>query len=141
MNLCTRRGRPLDQVSDQEFIHHFRSSRSWKRGDYPSILRAWTSVFPAEQVMVGFYEDLSQAPEALMGQCFRHIGVSVPADWSDYPLRKTVLPQGGVVDQHVNSRERLSTSLREYLCDMYRPQRDGYVEALGDRAAAWFEAT
>src|SRR5262249_16352453 len=39
-------------------------------GDYLGQLRRWLSVFPREQVYVGFYESIARRPEALLRDLF-----------------------------------------------------------------------
>ncbi len=45
------------------------------RGNYLSILKNWESIFPKEQIYIGFYEDVVRAPEALMSSIFDFLEV------------------------------------------------------------------
>lgn len=88
----------ISEASNQWFIDHFKSRGSMMRGDYEQCLRSWLSVYPEQQLLLCYYEDLKAEPEALLRRCFRHIGVEDDNyDWSvdlkskvfasqDYPL-------------------------------------------------------
>ena len=66
----------IDEASDQWFIDHFRSAGSRRRGDYAACLDRWLDVFPAEQLLVLRFEQVREAPEALLNRCFEHLGVA-----------------------------------------------------------------
>lgn len=96
----------LEEASDAWFSDHFHSAGSLRRGDYQSCLQNWRMVFPAEQLLVLRFEDISREPETLLNRCFQHLGVA----WQDpnqlrqrgcrervfagpgYPLRPTLKP-------------------------------------------------
>lgn len=58
------------------FRYLFRTKESLQRGDHAVILQNWWSVFPRQQILVLFYEDLLADPRATLQQCARHIGVN-----------------------------------------------------------------
>ena len=60
-------------------------------GDYLGQLRRWASVFPAEQLHVGFYESIAARPDALLRDVFRFLGVDPAVDLTDYPVEERIL--------------------------------------------------
>jgi hypothetical protein len=56
----------IDEVSDEDWIENL--SDDWNRlcGDYLGQLQRWLSVFPREQVHLGFFEDLARAPRLML---------------------------------------------------------------------------
>ncbi|MEM7202013.1 MAG: sulfotransferase [Planctomycetota bacterium] len=45
------------------------------RADYPRALSVWGEAFPAEQLFVGFFDDLVAAPERLLAELFAFLGL------------------------------------------------------------------
>jgi hypothetical protein len=64
--------------------------RSLRRGDYPSIIRNWSTVFPNDQLFIGFFEQIADDPKTLLGKVLTHIGCSAELDWSCTPYDKVV---------------------------------------------------
>ncbi len=88
MEFAHLRRRPLGSVSEQELCAFLASAPCVAYGDYPAILRAWRSAFPAEQLLVGLYEDIDQRPGELLRGVFRFLGVR-----DDAPLHPGDLQQ------------------------------------------------
>lgn len=65
----------VQEASDQWFLDHFRSAGSTGRGDYEGTLRRWRAVFPAEQILVLDYDGIRDAPDCLLRDCARHLGI------------------------------------------------------------------
>jgi hypothetical protein len=59
-------GGTIDEISDDDWIENL--SDDWNRlcGDYLGQLQRWLSIFPREQVYVGFFEDLARAPRLVL---------------------------------------------------------------------------
>src|SRR5262249_26280496 len=49
---------PLAAVGDEQWLANFTQDWTLASGDYLGQLRRWLSVFPREQVFVGFYESI-----------------------------------------------------------------------------------
>lgn len=60
-------------------------------GDYLGQLRRWSSVFPGEQLYVGFYEDIVTRPEPLLRDLFRFLGVDPSGDLTGHPIGERIL--------------------------------------------------
>ena len=55
-------------------------------------LRRWSSLFPREQLYVGFYESIASRPQALLRDLFAYLGVNPDVDLSAFPVSQRVLP-------------------------------------------------
>jgi hypothetical protein len=80
----------FNDATDRKVRAHFEREGNRLRGDYVTNLKNWRGVFPAEQLLVRFHEEVRDEPERLMHDVFRHIGVTDDIDLSGFPLRKTV---------------------------------------------------
>ena len=58
MRLVYVPNRRLEDVSEAELLEQLGSLGSRKRGDYVRALDTWQSVFPREQLFIGFFEDI-----------------------------------------------------------------------------------
>lgn len=85
MNLVRGTGRRYEDVSDEEFLEHFDSERSVRRGDYLRIIEDWTSALGREQVFIGFFDDVVNRPINLLEGIFHHVGASNPVEWDRFP--------------------------------------------------------
>lgn len=112
MHLLEKGERPrrMEEVPDEEWIAHFRSTDSRAKGDYLRIIQNWTQEFAREQLLTGFFEDIVKAPETLLSEVCSHLGVTTPDDWTDYLLRSVV---------NKGRKDRLPDHLREELVRLY----------------------
>ena len=74
--------RRLEDVSEAELLEQLGSLGSRRRGDYVRTLDTWQSVFPREQLFIGFFEDIHERPQELLSDIFDFLGVSHAVDWS-----------------------------------------------------------
>ncbi len=65
----------VEEASEQWFLDHFRSAGSRRRGAYADAILRWRSVFPAEQLMIGFFDGMVAEPRAFLSRLCGHIGV------------------------------------------------------------------
>ncbi|MEO5645650.1 MAG: sulfotransferase domain-containing protein [Bacteroidia bacterium] len=72
--------RDLKQISTEEFIAHFQKSWVRKMGDYKTIWNKWSSVFPREQLLVIFNEEIDAMPEIVIERIYNFIGVPLVKD-------------------------------------------------------------
>ena len=94
-------------------------------GDYLGQLRRWSSVFPREQLFLGFYEDIATRPADLLRDVFAFLGVESGVDFSSFPVEERILvgPSGDLsADSRVALRELLQArteELAQFLCDRF----------------------
>ncbi len=92
MNLVAKPGRALEDVTDEEFLAYFRSEQCARRSDYAAILEAWLSVFPRDQLLIEYLDDIRQRPKDVLSSVFDFLGVSAAVDWSYLPAARVVVP-------------------------------------------------
>jgi hypothetical protein len=76
--------------SEAEYVGFLTSQQCRERGDYRTIIRNWTSVFPRDRLFIGLMEDVRDAPEALFGRVLDFLGVPAEVDYAGYPLRQKI---------------------------------------------------
>lgn len=86
-----------DEASDAWFLDVLHSRASLDRGDYEGTIRRWTTVFPTEQFLILFLDDIQTDPREVLVRCAHHLDVEA-APYQIYPevrLRKRVFSTGG----------------------------------------------
>lgn len=71
--------RELTKLDILRCIWHTGVLRNRRRSDYRRILENWLSVFPRQQLFVGFYDEIEQSPDALLERICKFIGVDAKA--------------------------------------------------------------
>jgi hypothetical protein len=66
----------IDEVTDEEWIVNLDDDWNRLSGDYLGQLERWLSVFPREQVYVGFFEDLVSSPRKLLRNVLEFLEIS-----------------------------------------------------------------
>ncbi len=135
--LVTRQRRRFEEVTDSEFKTFFMSEPCVMRTDYPTILENWLSVFPREQLYLGFYEEIVSHPRKLLGNIFSHLGVSDEVDWGSFPHEQVILPHFGPVRDHRGSHTYMPPEIRRFLEQMYARDIERLYERFGESVAGW----
>ncbi len=78
-------------VRDEKWQENFAHDWPLASGDYLGQLRRWLSVFPREQMYVGFYETIAADPARLLREIFTFLGVDTKVDLAAFPLRERIL--------------------------------------------------
>ena len=78
-------GGSIESVAESEIEARLRHPRSWQHGEYAKNLAAWESRYPAEQILVGFFDELQENPRGQLKEILGFLGVSaddgaIPAD-------------------------------------------------------------
>jgi hypothetical protein len=128
LNLVVRKHRPYETVTEEEFLAHFRHQRTVSRGDYLGMLDKWLSVFPQEQLFIGFFEDIKERPRELLSAVFEHVGVSADVDWAAFPYNQVVHRGAGI---------SLPDRYRAVLEQMYAAEIDRIADRFGGWTVAW----
>jgi hypothetical protein len=117
----------MDDIEDMKaFID---SPLATLRSDYVRMLDNWGRHFRAEQIFIGYYEDIQQQPAALLERVHQFLGVE------PQPLQEEMLAQR--VNQ---SREaEMPGEIRTYLIQKYGAQLAELSKRLGGPAVKWRE--
>jgi len=62
MNLCKKRNRQIEEVSEQEFVTQFNDPPQFKSNDYKRLIEQWQNQFSSSQVFVLFHDELLVNP-------------------------------------------------------------------------------
>lgn len=128
MNLVKLPNRQFEKVYESEFYAHFKAERSVRRGDYLTILNNWLSIFPREQMYIGFFENIANRPKDLLSKVFAHMGVSNDVDWTSFPYNKVIYKGPGIP---------IPQKYREFLAKMYCLEIESLHERFGGPIEAW----
>ena len=92
------KGFTLDSVEEKEILAFMQSEGQELRSDYTRTLENFTSVFPKEQLLIGFYDAIIEAPEQLLQEVIQFIAPGAETaevlrnSWNkeDSPTKKVV---------------------------------------------------
>jgi len=118
-----QQGKEYKDINDKRALSFFKSEANTKRGDYLTIINNWTSIFPKEQLYIGFFEDVKNNPKKLLIEIFRHIRVSSKIDWSKVPFNKKI---------HAMKRAEISEKCYQFLYDMNYEKIQSLYKKLGN---------
>lgn len=118
----------LDEVSDRWFLDHFHSRGSLLRGDYARTLEIWNQVFAPEQVLVLFFEELCDAPTALLARVAAFLEIPPAQEWTRTKVTTPVFSGRGAP---------LRPVLRAALVDLYQPRIAALEARLGLDLGHW----
>jgi hypothetical protein len=128
MMLVSIPNRSFADVKESEFLAHFRSPGSLRRGDYRATLENWLGIFPPEQLFIRFYEDIVRRPQQLLADVFAFLGVSRDVDWSSFPFQEVVHRGPGI---------RMPDRYRALLQELYREQIEVLAARFGEPVTSW----
>lgn len=97
-------------------------------GEYSKIINKWLNEFPAEQLFVGFFDDISLRPKVLMEDIFEFLGVSVNVNWEDYPLYSIF---------NKNPNIELPSKFKEYLEGLFTDDIKSLADKYAEKVAEW----
>ncbi len=129
------------EASDHWFIDHFRSAGSRLRGGYADCLTRWWDVFPREQLLVLFHDEIAAAPLAVLSRVARHLGVEA-GDFESLPpdsLATMVVPQVGGDGAAPGGGSRPRPSLVPVLREIYADEIAQLGRLLGRDLTGWLE--
>ncbi len=128
----------VHEASDQWFLDHFRSTASRARGDYVGCLDRWCSVFPPEQLLILFQDDIAARPAEVLEDLAAHLGIDA-TEFSALPasdLAEVVVPHLGAGAFDTPPPPLRPTLLRPLL-DLYADDIDTIERRTGRDLSAW----
>jgi hypothetical protein len=89
----------IDSIPEAAIEARLRRPKSWGHGEYAKNLSAWEAHYPAEQIFVGFFDDLQAEPGRLLARILGFLGLdaggaALPGDVTERrnPGRGEVVP-------------------------------------------------
>lgn len=128
MELLTQTGRTMEHISDEEFLAHFHSPPSIKRGDYRFILDNWTTQFSRKQIFTGFFDDLVSYPRRLLVEIFQFLHLSHTVNLESFPFDQVF---------HKGPEILMPPRFRPTLLKLYDPLIQRLAERYDVPAARW----
>lgn len=99
-------------ITDQQWRDNLCHDWPLAHGDYLGQLRRWLSVFPRQQLYVGFYESIARRPDALLRELFAFLDVDAELDLAGFDVSERVLAgQSGTMSP------ALAQFARQLLCE------------------------
>jgi hypothetical protein len=128
MHLVSGPKRKFEEFSEADFKHEMLKPDNLGRGFYPLILQNWRSVFPNEQLLIVFFDDLVNHPQQFLEQCFAFLGVDTHVRWEDFNL-----------DVRFNKSPAypMPENLRDYFFNIYKPSIVQLEKEFGSKVNPW----
>jgi hypothetical protein len=83
---------PFERVAEGQWYQNFCHEWPLAHGDYLGQLRRWLSVFPRDQLYVGFFEGIVRCPQRLLTEILAFLGLRPDVDFSQFRLTEKILP-------------------------------------------------
>jgi len=93
-DLAKRKNRMLSEVSDEEIVAMFESSDVVIRSNYVQSLERWESVFPPEQFLITFFEEVIKRPKQSLLGFHQFLSVDSSEEYISPEIREKVNPAG-----------------------------------------------
>lgn len=134
-----RAGRKPEEVPEDELVAFACSERALRRGDYAGILERWLAVFPEEQLLVGFFEEIREEPRTLLRRVFAHLGVDADPDWDRFAPDQVIVPGSDGVPtlRAAADTPACPAALREVLERRYQPDLARLAARFGAPVERW----
>ncbi|MCA9048288.1 MAG: sulfotransferase [Planctomycetaceae bacterium] len=117
-------------ISDRQFLDHIQRGNQMKCSDCPQILANWESVFPAEQMFIGFFEEIAEAPLELLRRISSFLGVSFDPSILSVTARRNIFKGASV---------RPSVDLHRWLTETYIDDLQQLAARFGSYPQQWLE--
>lgn len=125
-----RKGIPLEDVSEAALLAHIDHPDSVARSNYVSMLKRWRRFFDEEQLLIRFYEDISDKPLGLLEDICVHIGADFEKTYFEESAPKRVLK---------TKPDNLSVAIQKHIAAKHMDEVEALAETLGSHAASWRE--
>jgi hypothetical protein len=93
-DLAKRKKRMLTEVPDEEIYAKLGLKGAMLRSNHLQALDTWQSVFPPEQLLIAFFEDIAEKPEELLLRVYQFLGITRSEKYISPNVRIKVNPAG-----------------------------------------------
>lgn len=125
-------GKPLENITEDEFIDYLCHPAAKRKSEYIRTLEIWEERYPKGQLFTGFYDDVAKNPESLIRGVFEFIGVK-----ADVP---SVL---GGIHKKVNvgkGQSNMPANIYNKLANEYMDELVALSQRFGGYATTWLES-
>jgi hypothetical protein len=125
MHLVRARQQKFEEISIDAFTRFLETKEILDQGFYPEILKKWRAVYPTEQLLVCFYQDLEDNPELFLKSVLTF-------------LDATYQPSS-LVRERVNKSpdHPMPELIRNHFFEIYKPSILELSEEFGEKALRW----
>ena len=108
--------RSANQVEEYNPWHHSK------------ILKQWHTIYPAEQILISFHEDIVANPKKFLSRIFQFIGVTPQVDWNEFPLYKKI---------NAAPKKKISKKYIHFLLEDLQEEFDQLEQMFGEKVKHW----
>ena len=130
MDLTKFSNRSIDQVSDNEFICHFKSKASLLRGTYSKIINRWLQFYSDEQFFIGYFDDIGNKPDKLITDVVKFLGIESDVVIPEVLIKKKV---------NAGTGKTMPDRYRVLLSELYLSELEMLASMCGDYTNNWLE--
>lgn len=128
LRLASRGGDP-ERFSDLTAAATFlKSPAQERRGNYLRTLELWEARYPAEQLLIGFYDDIVERPQEFLCTVLDFLGVDPGGSGAGDPLS---------THYNVGHPRQLPHEVKQLLAEMYGPDLETLADRFGGHPARW----
>jgi len=122
----------VDTSSDEEIIEFMESEFQSLRSDYIRTINNFSSIFPKDQILIGFYDAIIDDPERLLIEITNFIGVKSENSIKELPLK-------AVANKSVELE--CPSKVNNYLKARYHDQIKELADQYGGYFNKWYQET
>jgi hypothetical protein len=111
----TRNGKRIEEMDSNKLMKLFQNPPQMMRGDYISCIDTWTSVFPAEQLHISFFDDVVCDPKRVLAGVAQHLGID-SLFWTESSPNDVSAPV------FAGAPAEMPPEIRDFLRDMHAKQ-------------------
>jgi hypothetical protein len=119
-------GKSSADTPDKKFFRQFENKRTRQMTDYLQTLENWGSLYPEEQIFVGFLEDIHFYPDELLRRVYDFLEV-------DPSLEYRVISR----KIHSGATSKMPVRMATYLARSYWEEMEAVAERFGGYASFW----
>ena len=139
--VMNRLGISLEEFGEEELYKYFKKEWAYRakngkqvlgdyepdllEGQYTRVIDHWLRFFPEEQLLLVFFNQLKEDPQAYLGAVCQHIGVNPKFTWQSKNLNAKV---------NSNPVNEISSKVRDFLEDMYKEEIEQLRTRFGNQA-------
>lgn len=127
-----RWGQQLTCLPDAQLIERAMHPAILEQSDYESSLTRWRKVFPPEQLLTAFFDEIVENPQQLLARVCDFLQIA--------PMPSSAVVEGGRKKVNASSDRQMPEALKAVLVDRYAAMIKRLGDAEGGHFKRWFES-